>query len=70
MRLSPSLSLYIGRQFLTAFAGVLLVIMGLILLFDVIELIRRAANNASMGFGFVMALALFKLPQMIHTVLP
>lgn len=70
MRLSPSLSLYIGRQFLVAFAGILLIIMGLILLFDVIELIRRAGNRADLGLGVVLAMALFKLPQMLHTILP
>ncbi|MGE5545836.1 MAG: LPS export ABC transporter permease LptG [Solirubrobacterales bacterium] len=70
MRLSPTLSLYIGRQFLSALATVLLVIMGLILLFDVIELIRRAAGRPDLGFGVIMTMALFKLPQMMHTILP
>jgi lipopolysaccharide export system permease protein len=70
MRLSPILSGYIGRNFLVAFVTVLLVIMGVILLFDVIELIRRAAGRPEVGFGLIMALALLKLPQMMHTILP
>lgn len=70
MRLSPTLSLYIGRQFLQAFAAALLVIMGIILLFDVIELIRRAAGRPELGFGVLLTMALLKLPQMTHTIMP
>lgn len=70
MRISPTLSSYIGRQFLAAFGGVLLVIMGIIFLFDVIELIRRAAGRPELGLGVLMGMALLKLPQMIHTILP
>jgi lipopolysaccharide export system permease protein len=70
MRLSPTLSFYIVRQFALAFLSVLLVIMGIILLFDVIELIRRAAGRPEIGFGLIMLMALCKLPQMIHTILP
>jgi lipopolysaccharide export system permease protein len=70
MRIPPTLSTYIGRQFLAAFASVLLVIMGIILLFDVIELIRRAAGREGVGFGLIMGMALLKLPQMVHTILP
>ncbi|OAN52200.1 LPS export ABC transporter permease LptG [Paramagnetospirillum marisnigri] len=70
MRLSPLLSGYIARQFASAFGGVLLVILGIILLFDLIELIRRAAGKAELGAGLIFVLALLKLPQMLHTVLP
>ena len=70
MRFSPTLSFYIARQFLVAFFTVLAVIMGIILLFDVIELIRRAAGRPDLGFGALMEMALFKLPQMTHTILP
>jgi lipopolysaccharide export system permease protein len=70
MRLSPILSVYIGRQFLVAFLAVLMVIMGLILLFDLIELMRRAAAHPDAGFGLLLGMALMKLPQMMHTVLP
>ncbi|ARJ66945.1 LPS export ABC transporter permease LptG [Magnetospirillum sp. ME-1] len=70
MRLSPIMSGYIGRQFASAFATVLLVILGIILLFDVIELIRRAAARPDLGIAPIMLMAFFKLPQMLHTVLP
>lgn len=70
MRLSPILSLYIGRHFLMAFFGALGVIMGLIFLFDVIELLRRAATHGNAGFGVILEMALFKLPQMVQLILP
>jgi len=70
MRFSPTLSIYIARQFMAAFLSVLLAIMGIVMLFDLIELIRRAAGRAELGLGTLLEMALFKLPQMTHTILP
>ncbi|MBY0431437.1 MAG: LPS export ABC transporter permease LptG [Rhodospirillales bacterium] len=70
MRFSPILSGYIGRQFAAAFATVLSVIVGLILLFDLIELLRRAAGREGVSFTVVLGMALLKLPQMVHVILP
>ncbi|CCG41277.1 LPS export ABC transporter permease LptG [Magnetospirillum molischianum] len=70
MRLSPLLSGYIARQFIVSFAAVLAVILGMILLFDVIELIRRAAGRPDLGMGLILLMAVLKLPQMLHTILP
>jgi len=70
MRLSPILSAYISRHFLVAFFGVLAIIMGLIFLFDVVELLRRAATHGNASFRGILLLALFKLPQMVQQILP
>jgi len=70
MRLSPLLSGYIARHFIVSFAAVLAVILGMILLFDVIELIRRAAGRPDIGMGTILLMAVLKLPQMLHTILP
>ncbi|MBF0333476.1 MAG: LPS export ABC transporter permease LptG [Alphaproteobacteria bacterium] len=70
MRLSPILAGYIGRHFLNAFLGVLAAICGLILLFDVIELLRRTASRANVELDTVATMALMKLPQMLHVVMP
>ncbi|MDR3435879.1 LPS export ABC transporter permease LptG [Telmatospirillum sp.] len=70
MRLSPILSLYICRHFVMAFFGALGVIMGLIFLFDVIELMRRTATHSDIGFNVILEMALFKLPQMVQLILP
>lgn len=70
MRISATLSFYIARHFAVAFATVLSVIMGVIFLFDVIELIRRAAGREELHLWTLLGMALLKLPQMIHTILP
>jgi len=70
MRLSQILTLYIARQFVTALATVLGAVLGLILLFDVVELIRRAAGRPDLGIGPILLMGVLKLPQMLHTILP
>lgn len=70
MRIFPTLSVYLGRQFIIAFAAVLLVIMGLILLFDTIELLRRASAQPDADLAMLLTMALMKLPQMVNTILP
>ncbi|SOD94784.1 LPS export ABC transporter permease LptG [Caenispirillum bisanense] len=68
-RIYPTLSRYVTRHFLGAFTGTLLVIAGLIVLFDLIELLRRAAGTGTPA-GELVVMALLKLPNMIHTTLP
>jgi lipopolysaccharide export system permease protein len=49
---------------------VLGIIVGLILLFDVIELLRRTVTIENIGFGTVLGMALLKLPHTIEDTLP
>lgn len=63
------ISQYIIRQFLMSFFAVLLTLGSVILLFDVIELMKKE-SIPSFGFGNVLTLGLLKLPNMILTVLP
>lgn len=70
MRLSPILSVYIGRTFLASFLGVLAFIIGLILLGDTLELMRRLSSRENATLGAVLTMALLKLPQMLHLVMP
>lgn len=69
-RLSPTLSLYIGWQFILAFVSVLVVIMGLILLFDLIELVRRSVTAEELGLSILVGLAILKLPHTLQDVMP
>ncbi len=69
-RLSPTLSLYVARVFALTFAGVLGVIVGLILLFDLIELLRRTVTIEGAGFGMLLGMALLKLPHTVDVTLP
>ncbi len=70
MRLSSTLSLYIGRQFLLCFVGVLAGLMLIVFLFDVIELLRRAATLPSATLGTVIQLSLLKQPKLAQDMVP
>ena len=70
MRLSPTLSVYIGRQFLLGFAIVFLVLVTLILTFDTVELMRRSASRPQITFADVFEMALLKLPHMSQQAFP
>lgn len=70
MRFSTILSGYIGRAFLGSFLAMLAFIIGLILLGDTIELMRRLAPKPDASVWTVLTMALFKLPHMVHVVLP
>ena len=64
MRVSTTLSLYIGRHFLFNFVALFSLFLGLILMFDTVELLRRAASKPHVSFGLVIEMALLKLPHM------
>jgi lipopolysaccharide export system permease protein len=70
MRLSRTLSAYIGRQFLYWFACVFLSFLALVFVFDVVELLRRVVGREQVGLGLVIQLALLKLPTMAQMLLP
>lgn len=70
MHLSPTLSIYFGRQFLLGIATVLSLMAGLILLFDIVELMRRAASHPSATWDVVVGMALLRLPMLAEKVLP
>ena len=58
MRLSAILSVYIGRQFLMSFLALLLVFLGLIFVFDTVELLRRTASRPEVTFDIDVQMAL------------
>jgi len=70
MQLSPKISLYVTRYFVVAFVSTLVAIMGITLLFDSIELLRRIAGKSDVGLSVVLVMALLKMPKMLTTVLP
>ena len=69
-RFAPSLSFYLGRQFLASLAGVVSVFLSLIVLFDTIELWRRTVRVEDADLSTVFSLALLKAPHMIQDTLP
>ncbi len=70
MRISSTLSIYIGRQFLVCFAGVLLGLMAIVFLFDVIEMLRRAAVLPAATLAAVVKLSLLKQPKLAQEMVP
>ncbi len=69
MRLSLTLSVYLGRQFLTSLGVALLGLGTLVFLFDMIEQLRRASGE-NIGFGVVVGMSLLQLPTLLQKILP
>ena len=69
-RFSPTLSLYIGAQFLLAFVSLLGALCGLFLLFDTIELMRRSVGIETLGFSTLFGMAILKMPHTVQATLP
>lgn len=61
---------YIFREFLMKFAVFLFILLGVVYLFDTIELIRRSSGNHVIGLGGILLLALYKLPDVGQQILP
>ena len=70
MRLSLTLSNYLGRQFAFWLACAFAALMGIALLFDVVEMMRRASGKEDATIGIIMQLSLFKLPHLAESILP
>ncbi|MGH7004643.1 MAG: LptF/LptG family permease, partial [Alphaproteobacteria bacterium] len=70
VRLSPIAALYLGRQFLVAFFGILAVFLAVIFLIDLIELLRRASGKEDATFSIVLGMAFYKLPLTAQKTLP
>lgn len=70
MRLSRTLSSYVGRQFLIWFAGATVFLVCTIFVFDFVELLRRTAQKEDIGFAGVAGMALLKLPMLTERAIP
>ncbi len=70
MRISPTLSLYVGRHFLFGFLALFFLFLMIILTFDTIELMRRSAAKPDIGLSIIVEMALLKLPHMGQMLFP
>lgn len=70
IRISPTLSIYIGRQFLLSFLVMFGLFVAIIFLLDLIELTRRASGKPGTTFGLVLNMALYKVPHMGLKMIP
>jgi lipopolysaccharide export system permease protein len=64
------LSRYIARQFLLNFTFLLLILLGIIFLFDAIELLRRSADQSQMSLSIVLLMSFMKLPEVGQRLFP
>ena len=67
---SSTLFRYIGRQFLINFAVMMLILLGIMYLFDVIEMLRRAAAQTHVSLGLILSMSFMKLPYLGQSILP
>jgi len=70
MILAPTLTLYVGKRFLTATGVMLLALTLLVSMFDFIELLRRAATRPDANFGLVASIAGLRMPFVGMQILP
>lgn len=67
---SPTLSRYIGRQFVVWFCLLMVILLAIVLLLDTVELLRRAGTKPHVTFGLVVEMALLKLPEIGQQIFP
>lgn len=70
-RFFPStLSQYLAKTYAITFFGLLGILLGIVYLFDTVELLRRAAKFEDVPFTLVLQMGLLKLPDIGQIVLP
>lgn len=67
---NATLNRYFGRQYLLWFSLFMGSLSGIIFLFEIAELLRRAADRPDTGFGLILKMGLYKLPDTVEHILP
>lgn len=70
MTISSTLARYIGKTFLLNFAVLMLMLLGIVFIFDTIELLRRSTNHEQASVGLMFIMAALKLPEVGQQVIP
>lgn len=70
MALSPTLSIYLMRHLGFWLISVYSAVASIVLLFDVVEMLRRSASKEDVSFAVVVQMSLFKLPHLLQQMLP
>ncbi len=69
MKIPVTLSVYIGKHFVIGVGVVFSVLVGLILLFDSVEMIRRAYSK-DVPFAIILEMVIMKAPTLIQEIMP
>lgn len=67
---SSTLFRYISRNYLFNFLMLTLILLGIVYIFDLIELMRRAASREDISFNLLMLMSAMKLPEAGQAMLP
>ena len=70
MRPTSILGRYLIRQIIFNFLAVLLIILGIIFLFEMVERLRRIAGHPELDIWFAVQLAVARLPKTAEQVFP
>ena len=70
MHLNSILGRYLSKQIIVTFLLVLVTIMGIIMMFDAIEALRRISGREDVGMSYVAEYVITRLPQTVDKVLP
>jgi lipopolysaccharide export system permease protein len=67
---SPTLSRYLAKIYTLNVLNMTVILCGVVFLFDVIELLRRAAKAGNVAFTSVLQMGVLKLPEMLQVIAP
>lgn len=70
MKFSNTLNRYMAAQYTRNLALGLLILLGIVYLFDTVELLRRASKREDVPFGIVLEMGLLKLPEVGQIMFP
>jgi len=70
MKITSTLNRYLAKKYALNFLVLLAALLGVIYLFDTVELIRRASKHDDVPLSLVLQMGLFKLPEVGQTLLP
>lgn len=68
--LHSTMARYLMRIYFLNFIGLLSILLGVVFLFDSIELLRRAGKMEGVPLSLVFGMGLLKLPEMANTIAP
>jgi lipopolysaccharide export system permease protein len=70
MKFTPTLSTYLSRLYAINLAAIMAMLLGIIYLFDTMELLRRAQKRDDIELSTILQMGLLKLPDMGQIILP
>lgn len=70
MKPSRTLNIYIARQYVVNFLFLFCVLLGIVYLFDTVELLRRAGKREDIDLSLVLTMSLLKLPEVGQKLFP